>query len=164
MKIYHFIQLAIVFICCTAISPKHDYHVSVTQMHYNPAQQLFEVSIRTFTDDLELGLSRDNNGRKFTLHNKDQNDAYVEKYVTKHFSLFSTKQKIKIDYLGKEQEADATWIYLEIPFQGSLEGIKLQNSILTDTYSDQINMLNFKMNQLAKTILYKKEKLVQSLL
>jgi hypothetical protein len=164
MKISHFFLLAIVFFCCTATSPKHDYHVSVTQMHYNSAQKTFEVSIRTFTDDLELGLSQENSGRKFTLHNQDHNDAYVEKYIDKHLGLFSAKQKFEVTYIGKEQEADATWIYLEIPFQGNLDGIKLHHSILTDTYSDQINMLNLKMNQLTKTILFKKGKLIQLLL
>lgn len=164
MKIYHFIQLAIVFFCCSAVSPKHDYHVSVTKMEFNAPQQSFEVSIRIFTDDLELGLSQENNGRQFTVQNKDQNDPYIEKYIDQHFNLFSAKKKFKISYIGKEQEADATWIYLEIPFQGTLEGLKLQNSILTDTYNDQMNMLNLKMNQLTKTILFKKGKLVQLLL
>ena len=42
----------------TSFKPKHDYHVSVTQMQYNASARSFEVSIRIFTDDLEKALSQ----------------------------------------------------------------------------------------------------------
>jgi len=151
------------FLFLLSAIPIHEYHVTVTQMQYNASQKNFEVSIRAFTDDLEKGISLDNASRKFAIKDNDQNNPYIERYIRKHFVLSSSQKNAEIKYIGKEQEADATWIYLEIPFQGSLENWKLQNSILMETFDDQVNMFNLKYTSETKTLLYKKGKSVQIL-
>jgi len=160
-------NLVLAFILIHSFIPsfaKHEYHVSVTQMQYNPALKSFEVSIRIFTDDFEAGLSAENGNRRFTVKNNDQNDPFVERYIRKNF-LFTDGQKkpVNVRYVGKEQEEDATWIYLEIPFQNMLEGCKLQNSILMEVFEDQVNMTNLKFSSEKKTFLFKKGQTVQSL-
>ena len=150
-------------LCLFSAIPIHEYHVTVTQMQYNASQKNFEVSIRAFTDDLEKGISLYNASRKFAIKDNDQNNPYIERYIRKHFVLSFSQKNAEIKYLGKEQEADATWIYLEIPFQGSLENWKLQNSILMETFDDQVNMFNLKYASETKTLLYKKGKSVQIL-
>lgn len=160
---FHSFILLFSFLLFSA-SPKHDYHVSVTQMQYNPALKSFEVSIKTYTDDFERGLSADNDNRRFVVKNNDQNDPFVERYIRKNFLVADNQKKaLSVRYVGKEQEEDATWIYLEIPFQGALEGYKLQNSILTEVFEDQVNMTNLKFSSLKKTYLFKKGQVVHSL-
>ncbi|TDE13665.1 DUF6702 family protein [Dyadobacter psychrotolerans] len=145
-------------------SPKHEYHVSVTQMQYNPAIKTFEISIRIFTDDLEKGLAADNGNKRFLIKNNDQNDPFIERYIRKNFLLTDHLKKVAaLRYIGKEQEEDATWVYLEIPFQTTLDGCKLQNSILSEAFEDQVNMTNLKYTSDKKTFLFKKGQLVQSL-
>jgi len=88
-------------------------------MQYNPALKTFEVSIRMFTDDLERGLSQGNDKQRVVIKNNDKNDPLVERYVLKSFVLMDSQKKpVAIKYVGKEQEEDATWVYLEIPFNG----------------------------------------------
>lgn len=147
-----------------AASPKHEYHVSVTQMQYNPALKSFEVSIRIFTDDFEKGLSDENGKKRFLIKNNDQNDPFVERYIRKNFVLTDAQKKaVNIKYVGKEQEEDATWVYLEISYSGTLAGCKLQNSILMEAFDDQVNMTNLKLSSDKKTFLFKKGQAVQSL-
>jgi hypothetical protein len=135
----------------------HEYHVSVTQMQYNPAQKLLEISIRVFTDDLEKALSAENGNRRFTLSDNDQNSPFVEKYLRKYFTVSDARQQVQpFQFLGKEQEADATWMYLEVPVPGGLPGWTLQNNVLMELFSDQMNMLNLKLPGGKKTILFKK--------
>jgi hypothetical protein len=135
----------------------HEYHVSVTQMQYNPAQKLLEISIRVFTDDLEKALSAENDNRRFTLNDHDQNNPFVEKYLRKYFVVSDARQQVQpFKYLGKEQEADATWMYLEVPVTGNWPGWSLQNTLLMEAFSDQMNMLNLKLPTGKKTILFKK--------
>lgn len=120
--------------------------------------------MRVFTDDLEKGLSADNGNRRFVLKNNDQNDPIVERYVRKNFLLADNqKRPCSIKYIGKEEEEDATWIYLEIPFKSALEGCKLQNTILIETFEDQVNMTNLKFSSEKKTFLFKKGQVVHSL-
>lgn len=137
---------------------KHDFHTSITRMDYNAKEKSFEVSIRVFTDDLEKVLSKENGGQKFTVVNEDKNDPYVEKYVRKHFALVTTaKQKKPYSYIGKEQEADATWVYVEIPCPEGLTGFSLQNSIMLDFFDDQVNLVNFNYQGQKKSYIFKNE-------
>lgn len=145
-------------------SSVHDYHVSVTQMQYNPAAKAFEVSIRIFTDDLEKGLTIENNNKRIVIRNDDKNDPVVEKYILKSFLITdSSKKPLAIRYIGKEQEEDATWVYLEIPFHGLLSGYKLQNSTLMEVFDDQVNMTNIKLATEKRTFLFKKGQTVHAL-
>jgi hypothetical protein len=143
---------------------KHEYHVSVVKMSYNPAQKMLEISLRAYTDDLEKGLSLANGNRRFVLRNDDQNNPYVEQYLRKHFILADPGRQIKpFQYIGKEEEADATWMYLEVPFSGNPEGWVLKNDFLMEAFDDQVNMVNAKWGEDRKTYVFKKGKPVQAL-
>ncbi|MCF0072349.1 hypothetical protein LZD49_17845 [Dyadobacter sp. CY261] len=147
-----------------SFKPNHDYHVSVTQMQYNSSSRSFEVSIRIFTDDLEKALSQSHSKERFVVKDNDQNDRFVEDYIRKSFVLTdSQKKNAIIKYIGKEQEADATWIYLEIPFQGALNGCRLLNVTLMEVFDDQVNMTNVKFQSEKKTFLFKKSQTFHSL-
>lgn len=136
----------------------HDFHTSITRMDFNAKDKSFEISIRVFTDDLEKALSKDNNGQKFVVVNNDKNDPLVEKYIRKHFALLtSQKQKKGYTYIGKEQEADATWIYVEIPTQEAIVGFSLQNAIMHDLFEDQINLVNLNYQGQKKSYIFKKD-------
>ena len=145
--------------CLTLLSfGTHDFHTSISRMDYNAKGKSFEISIRVFTDDLERALSKDNNGQKFVVTNNDKNDAFVEKYIRKHFALINPqKQKKAYSYVGKEQEADATWIYIEISGQEAITGFSLQNSIMHDLFDDQINLVNLNYQGQKRSYIFKKD-------
>ncbi len=148
----------------TSARPRHEYHVSVTRMRYEVAQKTLEISVRTFTDDLEKGLSQAHENQRFELRNGDQNNAYLEQYLRKHFAVAGPDRQLRaFRYIGKEQEADATWIYLEVPFSGNPEGWVMRHDLLMETFDDQVNMVNVKWGNDRKTYLFKKGKSVQAL-
>ncbi len=148
----------------TSARSKHAYHVSVTRMRYEATQKTLEISVRTFTDDLEKGLSLANGNRPFVLHDNDQNNPYIERYLRQHFALAGPDRQIRaFRYIGKEQEADATWIYLEVPFSGNPEGWVMRHDLLMETFDDQANMVNVKWGDDRKTYLFKKGQSVQAL-
>lgn len=121
----------------------HAFHTSLTEMRYNAKSKGFEVSLRVFTDDLEKVISRDNQNKKIVIENNDKNDALVEQYVKKHFMLVNATNQLKaIQYVGKEKEGDATWIYLEVPVNEPIVGLKLKNDVLIDMFEDQTNIVN----------------------
>jgi hypothetical protein len=137
---------------------QHDFHTSITRMDFNAKEKSFEISIRVFTDDFEKALSKDNNGQKIVVVNNDKNDPLVEKYVRKHFALLnSQKQKKSYSYVGKEQEADATWIYIEVSVQEAITGFSVQNSIMHDLFEDQVNLINLNYQGQKKSYICKKD-------
>ncbi len=125
------------------LSSRHDFHNSLTEMRYNAQSKAFEIEVKLFTDDLETALSRENAGRKFRIQDGDKQDAYVERYVRKHFKLSTPAGILKpYVYVGKQNEVDATWIFIELPFNESLTGCKLQQDALTEVFDDQQNLVN----------------------
>ncbi len=138
--------------------------MSVTRLRFEPSQKMLEVSIRAFTDDLEKGLSLANGNQRFTLRDGDQNDPAVAQYLIRRFALADPARKLQpVKYIGKEEEADATWMYLEVPFDGKPEGWVMKNELLLDAFDDQVNMVNAKWCDDRKTYLFKKGKGVQTL-
>ena len=133
----------------------HDFHTSLTEMRYNAKSKTFEISLRAFTDDLQKVLSAANQNKKFVLENNDKNDPFVEAYIKKHFVVTNTKnQKLNINFIGREKEGDATWIYLEMPVNESINGSKIQNNVLIDMFEDQTNILNIFIQNQKKSYLY----------
>ncbi|MGM9509463.1 DUF6702 family protein [Larkinella sp. GY13] len=150
--------------CLTASRPVHPVHTSITQMQYNAAEKTFEVSLRVFTDDLEEALTKENNNQRVRLSDKDANGPLVERYVRKHFGLTSaSRQRKPYRFLGKEQEVDATWIYIEIPYTEPVQGSLLQQSMLTDLFDDQMNLVNVSYLAEKKTVLFRKSNTQQVL-
>ncbi|WP_448961092.1 DUF6702 family protein [Larkinella arboricola] len=144
--------------------PAHPVHTSVTQMQFNAAEKTFEVSLRVFTDDLEEALTRENNNQRVRLNDKDANNPLVERYIRKHFGLINaSRQRKPFRYLGKEQEMDATWIYVEVPYSEPVEGSILQQSLLTELFDDQINLVNVSYLSQKKTVLFRKSSTQQVL-
>lgn len=124
-------------------------------MQYNPAEKTFEVSIRMFTDDLEKALSQENN-LKVHLSPKDNYAPLVERYVRKHFALTNARRQAKaFQFVGKEQEGDATWIYLEIPFAEGPQGSSLRQDVLMELFDDQVNLVNVSYQSQKKTLVFK---------
>ena len=138
-----------------ASSLMHAFHTSITEMRYNPKEKAFEISLRVFTDDLEKTLSANNQNKKFVIENTDKNDSFIEQYVRKHFVVTTSRnQKLIYQYVGKEKEGDATWIYLEMPANESIKGSKIQNSVLMDSFDDQTNIVNIFLKSEKKSYLF----------
>lgn len=147
----------VILLGLTASRPLHPVHTSVTQMQYNAAEKTFEVSLRVFTDDLEEALGKENNNQRVRLNDKDANGPLVEGYIRKHFGLTNaSRQRKPFRYLGKEQEMEATWIYVEVPYSEPLEGSVLQQSLLTEVFDDQVNLVNVSYLTQKKTVLFRK--------
>lgn len=153
--------IGLLLISLTASRPAHDFHASVTQMQYNPKEKIFEISIRVFTDDLERGLSKEMNS---TVHLApgSKSDAILEKYVRSHFAYVSPqKQQKEISYVGHEVEADANWLYLEMPYSEPFRGGSLKHTVLMEMFDDQVNMVNIQYQGQKKTFVFRKNQPVQ---
>ena len=96
--------------------------------------------------------------------NNDKNDGIVESYIRKCFSILNPqKQKRAFSYVGKEQEADATWIYIEFPCKDGVGGLSIQNTILHDFFDDQINLVNVNYLATKKSFIFKKSENIHAL-
>ena len=142
---------------------KHAFHTSITQIEYNTKAKSYEVSIRIFTDDLETAIDAANHKKGTKIVNGDKNDILLANYLNHHFSLLTPQnKKIALNYIGKENEELATWIYLEIADEPFVAGTKIQQNVLMELFEDQVNIVNFKKGELRKSFLFNKNSQVKN--
>ena len=155
--------IGLMLLVLSASRSGHEFHASVTQMQYDPAEKTFEISIRVFTDDFEKALSQESS-TAIRLGPDSKSDAIIEKYIRSRFAYITPQKQSKaIIYVGHEVEADANWIYLEMPHAEPFRGGLLKQNVLMELFDDQVNMVNVKYQQEKKTFVFRKNQPIQTI-
>ena len=125
----------------------HPFHVSVCDVEFNDKTKSLEISQRIFLDDLEEALRKKSGWTTLDVVNpsdKKRFDALMKEFVIENLSLEINNKPVKLSYLGHELESDAIWCYLEVTGVNNLTTIGVENSVLIDTFPDQVNLVHVK--------------------
>lgn len=135
--------IAILFFLSSFFETKaHVFHTSLTQIEYNNKTKSFEVSIRIFSDDLEKAIAQSLQQPKLKIDLSPKADELIFNYIKKCFSFKNNNKHTEYQYIGKQVENDVTWIYIELP-ANSCENWQIECSLLTEIFSDQMNIVNW---------------------
>ena len=78
--------------------------------------------------------------------------------MAKYFSLTPiNSKKVILNYIGKQNEDLATWVYLEIPARYIRKGVKIQQAVMMDVFEDQANIVNLIQGEKKQSFLFDKE-------
>ncbi|MDJ1480155.1 hypothetical protein QNI16_06645 [Cytophagaceae bacterium YF14B1] len=142
---------------------KHEFHSSLAEIHYNPTEKSLEVSLRVFSDDLGTALSKENK-RTLKVEDNATIDPFIKQYLLRHFVLTDTKNARKsINWVGKEITVDVTWLYFEVPVAEEPNGLKINNTLLFESFDDQVNIVNVIYKSQKKTYLFKSDQTTQTI-
>jgi len=128
----------------------HKFYVSITQVDINNDSHKLEISSRIFTDDLQATLL-EKTGKKLGLGSEKvhpQADSILFNYLVSTLIFKQEGKDLELIYIGKEVEADVTWLYLE-----SKEGIllnkplEIRNGILHERFPEQKNLVNLRFGK-----------------
>ena len=116
--------------------------------------------MRLFIDDLQVELNNQNKSsiELATDREPEQIDSIYANYVSKHFFIEIDKQPKNLTFLGKEYDDDMVVFYIEIPKIKKIEAIKIENSILYSSFSEQENIVKLDINQQQKSHILTKKK------
>lgn len=118
----------------------HTFHTSLTRIDYNAGEKIFEISIQLFTHDLVPVLEKQT-GKRVDLDKKEI-DAAIFEYLNKTFILFDEKgESKKLEWVGKEADADTVWVYLETAGTENLDDYQLQNIVFFESFPEQTNLV-----------------------
>lgn len=127
----------------------HKFYVSHTQIEYNTAEKSLQVSVKIFTDDLETALKKAGYPDTYLGTEKQHPAATsrVNEYLEKGFTLMIPGEKYARHFVGFEKEADVTWCYIEYNgLKKTPESVNITSTLLTEVFSDQINIIDMKIN------------------
>ncbi|MEQ9376254.1 MAG: hypothetical protein RIG68_13795 [Imperialibacter sp.] len=137
------VHISFVFVTWLA----HPFHVSVCDVEFNDKTKSLEISQRIFLDDLEEALRKKSGWTTLDVVNpsdKKRFDALMKEFVIENLSIEINNKPVKLSYLGHELESDAIWCYLEVTGVNNLTTIGVENSVLIDTFPDQVNLVHVK--------------------
>jgi len=135
------------------------------EIKYKEDKKSLQISTRMFLDDTEVAL-RDFIGNDTLDVMKEANWDFVEKslgeYFLQNFSIKDDKKQLPLVYLGAEIEYDVIWTYIEIEKVKKLKTVKVKNTLLTEIFSDQENLVHFRALETVKSGRFgrRKEKMV----
>ena len=124
----------------------HPIHLTVINMEYNDATDVFEILIRVFTDDFEAVINKDY-GKELKINdNSEESKVYIDKYLKQHFRIyFNTKfmgEKYKISKITHNSEKNTTEIVYILKHKTPGK-IKIENTLFKAYFRDQKNLFIF---------------------
>lgn len=126
---------------------RHAYHASITELRYNAAKQQLELATKVFTDDFERGLSE---GRPahVDLQTAGPVGAIVAAEYLRRTLVLKTPAgaPLPLQFIGMQPEKDSYWLYSKVSLVGKATGVQVRNSLLLDSFADQMNIVNVEAN------------------
>jgi hypothetical protein len=123
----------------------HAFHLSKTDIIFQPKDKTVQITMHLFIDDLEIALEKQ--GKKSLMVGTEKektgvNDLIVN-YLQQNFNLTINNKKQPIAFVGKETTADrqALWIYLEVRNVKNISALSVENKVLMEVHADQKNMV-----------------------
>ena len=133
----------------------HKFYVSVTQIDYVPNKKRIEITHRIFIDDLEKGLTKKYNKKVNLTSTKELPEAeeLIKSYLKEKIKISINKKPQNIEFLARELEGDVLILYTKIAISKKINTFEIYNSLLTEVYADQQNIVHTNINSNKKSIL-----------
>jgi len=143
----------------------HDFYLSICEIIYKPDTQSLEITFRFFSDDLEKTILNFDQTSIYTKLGEKSNksDTSIFNYLRKHFAIYDKHGK-RIDYnfIGWETDKEASWCYVEVKHK-KISKLKVKNTLLTELFKDQKNLVYLKSNNKESSVLLDINKITDEL-
>ena len=150
-----FFALLLLTLSISVLASSHTYHTTFTRIDFNQNEKLLEISIQVFAHDLEPTLEN-RTGKQIDLENTPEIDKILLDYLTEKFILRTESNELKeLNWVGKEFKADTVYLYVEVPFEGNVSDLSLQNLLFFERFREQINYVIFKSGEQKADLIYK---------
>ena len=152
MKKQFLLLFSVLFLCSFAV---HKFYVSVTQIDYVPSKKRIEITSRIFIDDLEKALTKKYNKKVNLTSTKELPEAeeLIKSYLKEKIKISINKKPQNIEFLAREVEGDVLILYTKIAISKKINTFEIYNSLLTEVYTDQQNIVHTNINSNKKSIL-----------
>jgi len=127
----------------------HEYYSSITNINYEASQKVFLIDIQLDTEDLEYALNNhfDTICNLGEVNELKMADALLLAYLKEHLIIEAKNQILEFEIESKQIDWAHTFIYLKSDFnKKKINNLKVRNSLLTDYYEEQSNIVQVVIN------------------
>lgn len=133
----------------------HGYYVSTTNMEYNEEKGTIDVSTKLTAHDFEAILEEKYDLRIHieTVADTSEIGLYVQSYLNENFTITSNGIQAKMKYVGKEVTLrDELFFYFSFSEVTNPKTIQIKNTLLFTHFTQQQNIVHYKLGELAKSV------------
>jgi uncharacterized protein DUF6702 len=133
----------------------HKFYVGIYQVNYVSKKKEIQITARIFTDDFEKALERKFKKKIYLATPKEisETNGYIKSYLEEKMQVKINNSAKDLKFLGKETEDNVLICYLTIPVQGKITSIEIYNSVLTEIFPEQQNIVHTNVNGNKKSLL-----------
>ena len=135
------ILLSVLFVGLAASAAAHTYFFGVTDLNLNSNTQHIEIIHQFTAHDIENTIAEIKQVHFSGEHPKY--DQYIQDYFVENFTLKHHQRRVELNWIGFEIKRGKLFAYQESHSKSFLTGLVVQNTILINTYSAQINTVNY---------------------
>lgn len=134
----------------------HKFYVGVFQVDYKSDKKAFQITSRVFIDDIEKALETKYKKKIYLATNKEikESEELITSYFNEKFKIIINDKDQEIIFLAKEYEDDVLICYHKINHSGKIKSLSVYNSVLTEQFSEQQNLLHTNINGNRKSFLF----------
>ncbi|MBP6126917.1 DUF6702 family protein [Flavobacterium sp.] len=134
----------------------HKFYVGVFQIDYFKEKKAVQITARLFIDDLEKALYKKHN-KHIYITTKDEiaeANTLIANYLSEKLKIKINNKSQSLQFLTKEQEDNIVICYLKIPFKDNIKDLEITNTVLSDIFKEQQNLVHLNLNSNKKTLLF----------
>jgi len=138
----------------------HPIHVGLTFVSYNEQTGSLEIVHKIFIDDFDAAL-QEKYGEKLQLGTEwesAESEEFIQKYLAEHFELLLNGKAQRPNYIGKESDMEAVWVYQEIEDVSEIKRLEIAHSVLFEKFDDQKNIVHLEIKDMKRSFLLSPEK------
>ncbi len=134
----------------------HKFYIGVYQVDYKLDKKEFQITSRVFIDDIEKALETKYKKKLYLATSKEnkESDALIAKYFKEKFKVAVNDKAQEMVFLAKEYEDDVLICYHKINYSSKIKSLNMYNTILTEQFSEQQNLLHINVNSNKKSFLF----------
>lgn len=153
--IFNFLFFNLLFLLTAAFPCAHPFKASVSEINYNAETGSLEITLKLFTDDLEECITARTGKLLYLDSGKELSSAgrVINDYIQSEMRIMLNGKPVTLAFLGKEQEPGVTWCYLESGEGAYPYELRVYNSIMTELYPTQSNIVHIQVEKQRKSLL-----------
>jgi hypothetical protein len=151
--------LFLAFLPLLAFTAVHKFYVSATDIEYNEENRSLQIISQVFIDDME-DLLQERYSKELFLLKKGEHpkaDAYIEKYFKSKLLISVNGKQRELNYIGKEYNNDQLVLYLEAENVETPKRISVENTVLSDLFPEQKNVVKVEYKGTIKSLLLSRD-------
>lgn len=155
MKKFFRYALPVFFLVVLCSFALHKFYVGIYQINYVAKKKEVQVTARIFVDDLEKALEAKYKKKIYLSTPKEiaETNGLIKSYLSEKMQVKINSSVKNLKFLGKETEDNVLICYLTAPVPEKINSIEIYNSVLTEVYPEQQNIVHLTVNGNKKSLL-----------